>query len=168
VLTRKQISTAAAAAVLVVAVGVGGYLWGNGTAPSHREATAAREAAYESALTAARADTETAARTRGLQKGRRAGERAGRSQGTREGGSAGSADANAELAATTPETSSTEEMISTPESCGPGEYNYQGNGCVPLNCPGAGCAHPPTPPATAETCPPGWTPAGQTGACAPP
>jgi hypothetical protein len=168
VLSTKQIATLAATGVLVVAAGVGGYLWGHHTAPSHREATAAREAAYESALTVARADAETEARTRGLEKGRRAGEPAGRSQGARDGESAGSADADEQLAATTPETSSTEETISTTESCGPGEYNYQGNGCVPLNCPGAGCAHPPTPPATPETCPPGWTPAGQTGACAPP
>jgi hypothetical protein len=168
VLSTKQIATLAAAGVVVVAAGVGGYLWGHGTAPSQREATAAREAAYESALAAARADAETPARTRGLEKGRRAGERTGRSQGARDGASAGSADANEELAATIPQTSSSEETASTTESCGPGEYNYQGNGCVPLNCPGAGCAHPPTPPATPATCPEGWHPVGITGACAPP
>ena len=167
-LDRNRIAVLAAAVVLVIAAGVGGYLWGQGTAASESEAATARETAHESAATSAHADAESAARSRGLEKGRRAGERTGQSRGAREGESAGSADADEQVAATTSETSSTEETTSTTESCGPGEYNYQGNGCVPLNCPGAGCAHPPTPPATPETCPPGWHPVGVTGACGPP
>jgi hypothetical protein len=167
VLDRKQIIACAVGLVVVLGVGVGGYLWGQATAPERREADAARESDYSAALASAQADAESAARSRGQEAGRRAGERAGELEGTREGESVGGAEVDEELAATTG-TSSTAETTSTDDSCGPGQYNYQGNGCVPLNCPGAGCAHPPTPPATPETCPPGWTPAGQTGACAPP
>jgi hypothetical protein len=144
--------------VIVVALGAAaaGYAVGASRAPDQSDAASAQSASFAQALATSRSETEQAAHTKGLAAGATIGRRVGLSQGQSDGLSAGQSAASSQVAA------------STSSSCGPGQYNYQGNGCVPLDCPGAGCAHPPTPPATLESCPAGQVPVGSTGACAPP
>lgn len=117
---------------------------------------------YSGARESERATFERA-KAEGYAEGAREGNRRGRAKGRRDGEQSGRAASAATGTAPSASGQGTEG-----DGCPPGEYNYQGNGCVPNDCPGAGCAHPPTGgPARPEDCPPGAVPVGETGACAP-
>jgi hypothetical protein len=157
-----KLFTCVAVAFSAVAL-LGGYFLGKSGTNDGGEAAAAKAKAKRTSFTAARFAASRRAKVRGRLRGATLGRRQARWQGASAGitdGAIAAEAAVAEIAA--------EEARASATECGSGEYNYEGNGCVPNDCPGLGCAHPPTPPATPETCPPGQLPVGVTGACASP
>jgi hypothetical protein len=173
-MTKGRVLGWLAAVAIVIGSGVAGYLFGHETAPTADDARAEREAAYTEAFEASRRNSRRSALRRGHKVGIKKGRRAWAELGSRQGERAGQSEADlrdAQAAADTAEVAAAEttQAAAPPTTgCGAGQYNYNGYGCVPLDCPGDGCAHPPTPPATPESCPPGTVPVGVTGACGTP
>jgi hypothetical protein len=147
------------------AAAAGGYAIGHGTAPTVTDAEHEREAAFDRAFTSAKEAAYRDAYDSGADDGRRAGRSESRSTDQAEGEDAAQASlsearaASAETASA-PSTDPYDYPLDTPppEPTGtecPPPFSYHMGGCRLAR------------PAQAHECPPGWVPAGVTGACGP-
>jgi hypothetical protein len=161
----SKVIVGSAVVALVALASVGGYLFGHGEAATKLEAQnvvrAARGAAFESARREARIHASKRGRTAGVKNGRLEGQQSGSANGSSDARRdiAAEQEAAAEVAAP-PSTDPYDYALDTPgppptgTSCPP-PYQYDMGACVISR------------PATASECPPGWEPAGITGACGP-
>ena len=164
---RLRFSQAFGVAVFVLACSVAGYLIGPEEAVTQLEVEQARQRAFGAALTASARDAATLARRRGSRKGVSAGRLAGRSEGRTEGTAAGTQMADKLMAQRQAER--TDSGLATAQdlplsTAGPAP---QGTNCPPPFSYHMGICKIARP-ARPDECPKGWTPAGVTGACAPP
>jgi hypothetical protein len=154
-----------AAVVAVSVAGAASWLLGSGAAPDAEEATAAAEQARGESYAAELPAAEASGRSKGREAGLRAGKRQGASEG-REEGEATAVKAVAEAREAAAE-------ASAPPSTDPFDYPLGGPAPTPVgtSCPAPYSYHMGickiARPALPEECPPGWVPAGLSGACAP-
>jgi hypothetical protein len=152
----------AAVPVLCLAVGGGAFLVGRDTAPDEDDAVETQASAYDAAVAESRRSAALASRERGMLAGQKVGRIAGTDAGSSDGAADGQAEAEAELAALGPCPSPDPDLCPLgtigPEPQGtycPPPFSYDMGVCNVVR------------PARPEECPPGWEPAGLTGACAP-
>jgi hypothetical protein len=160
-----RVATIVAVVALTSAAASGGYVIGHGAAPTATDAEREREVAFDDAFTRAKEAAHRDAYEGGADDGRRAGRSEGRSTGQVDGEDAAQASlsearAAAAEAAPTPPTDPYDYPLDTPPptptgtECPP-PFSYHMGGCRLAR------------PALPEECPPGWAPAGVTGACGP-
>lgn len=116
--------TVGAAILVVVALGVGGYVVGESAAPSTGEADDARRSAYETAENAAKRTAFGASRHRGAKEGLLEGEQSGAEKGLQAGSKDGKAAAAEEVAAAAAalEAAATPEALCADSIGDPGAY----------------------------------------------
>jgi hypothetical protein len=160
--------------LLIGVFAAGGYLLGEGAAPSDQEEQRAR---VEARLAAEREPAHAAfatAQSRGRAEGATIGRRRGRKLGRRRGARAGRREAEAAASSGDRPSSGPPRASNAPGvSADPDDYPIDTPGPEPqgTSCPPPFTYHMGickiTRPARPDECPPGWEPAGETGACAP-
>jgi hypothetical protein len=179
---RIVVLLSVAATLTVVVVGLAAYVLAHGSRVSQSEALTAGQAAERAAYAAAWTTGEARGKADGYGQGVAAGRDAGQHHGSHAGRRAGLAARAKRLAA------AAAERATSTGSCPPGLVPQGTAACVKpgtesvggesAGCGGnpyatpdrfGGCIGPAHPPSSgpAKECPPGWVPAGQTGACAP-
>lgn len=177
--TPTQVAVIAVISTLiVVALGVGGYALGRSSRTPESDISSINSGARAAAYSTAYRKAFQASRKQGYAHGLIAGEGNGHANGSRAGTLHGEGEARHRVAqqaaqrqrestgcpaGLVPEgTEACVEPGGQSAGCGGDPYSTptRSGGCI-------GPAHPPTPPATPESCPPGQVPVGETGACAP-